>query len=158
MSSLPHPRIIRKLPPLSLKRKRASLPLGRDPLAGPPPPATQKRGPSNFSRKKRGLPLSRHEGTSFSFCQGRELLAISSSSSSKHGRELTVKNNGFQTSNLDKRSLFLSRCLQKDMKSVGGKRREPHYLLVSRLSVFRRMTRPHSYERTQPLPAFKNNA
>ena len=86
------------------RKQKASLPLGRDPLAGPPPPATQKRGPSNFSRKKRGLPLS-------------EFLTISSTSS-KHGRELlTVKNNGFQTSILDQRSLVRSRGLRKEMRS-----------------------------------------
>ena len=106
MSSLPNHR----------KQYESSLPFhlnGREPLylleeipwQVPLPQQLRREGPRpSRERRELRLPLS-------------EFLTISSSSS-KHGRELlTVKNNGFQTSILDQRSLVLPCGLQKEMRS-----------------------------------------
>ena len=105
MSSLPHPKTIRKLPPISLERRELLYLLEEIPWQVPLPQQLRREGPRpSRERRELRLPLS-------------EFLTISSSSS-KHGRELlTVKNNGFQTSVLDQRSLVLPRGLQKEMRS-----------------------------------------
>ena len=158
MSSLPHPKTIRKLPPISLESRELLYLLEEIPWQVPLPQQLRREAPlPSRERRELGLPLSRHEGASVSLCQGREPLTISSSCS-KLGRELPTKNNGFQTSNLDKRSLVLGppRGLQQEMRSplrdplkqeessplvILGKRREflPRelfYLLASLLSLF----------------------
>ena len=104
MSSLPHPKTVRKLPPISLESRELLYLLEEIPWQVPLPPQLRREAPlPSRERRELGLPLSRHEGTSFSLCQAQELLTISSSSS-KLGRELTAKHNGFQTSNLDEKS------------------------------------------------------
>ena len=62
-------------------------------------PATQKRGPSNFSRKRNSVCLSvDKKKTPVLLSQRRELLTISSFSSSKYGRVLKKK--GWNSSKL----------------------------------------------------------
>ena len=107
MSSLPHPQTIRKITPISLERREPLYLLEEIPWQVPLPQQLRREAPLTSRERREVYPSVGTKGPPSLFVRRKSSFLTISSSSSKLGRELTVKHNGFQTSNLDKRSLVL---------------------------------------------------